>query len=72
MATYVLVHGGGHGGLGLTTKRRRRAASAGPRGHAPTLTGLGERSHLLSADIDLDMHIQDIRACSCWTRTSAT
>src|SRR5262249_40886700 len=27
---------------------------------APTLTGLGERSHLLSKDINLDTHITDI------------
>jgi len=26
------------------------------------LTGLGERSHLLSADVDLDMHITDVTA----------
>ena len=33
------------------------------RGHevyAPTLTGLGERAHLLSPAIDLDLHIEDI------------
>ena len=30
--------------------------------YTPTLTGLGERSHLLSADIDLDMHIHDVVA----------
>ena len=26
----------------------------------PTLTGLGERSHLLSRDVSLDTHIQDV------------
>lgn len=30
--------------------------------HAPTLTGLGERSHLLSTSIDLDTHITDVVA----------
>jgi pimeloyl-ACP methyl ester carboxylesterase len=30
--------------------------------YAPTLTGLGERAHLLSADVDLDMHIRDVVA----------
>jgi hypothetical protein len=33
------------------------------RGHivfAPTLTGLGERSHLARADIGLDVHITDV------------
>jgi len=28
----------------------------------PTLTGLGDRSHLLTQDIDLDTHIQDVEA----------
>ena len=28
--------------------------------HAPTLTGLGERAHLLSADITADTHVMDI------------
>ncbi len=28
--------------------------------YTPTLTGLGERSHLLSKEIDLEMHIQDV------------
>ena len=28
--------------------------------YTPTLTGLGERSHLLSADVDLDLHIRDV------------
>jgi pimeloyl-ACP methyl ester carboxylesterase len=30
--------------------------------YTPTLTGLGERSHLLSADVDLDLHICDVVA----------
>jgi pimeloyl-ACP methyl ester carboxylesterase len=30
--------------------------------YTPTLTGLGERAHLLSPDIDLDTHIQDVTA----------
>jgi pimeloyl-ACP methyl ester carboxylesterase len=30
--------------------------------YAPTMTGLGERSHLLRPDIDLEMHIRDIVA----------
>src|SRR5439155_11780907 len=28
--------------------------------YAPTLTGIGERKHLLSREIDLDTHIQDV------------
>ncbi len=59
MATYVLVHGGGHGGWCYQHVARLLRA----RGHevyTPTLTGLGEREHLLSPDIDLDTHITDV------------
>jgi pimeloyl-ACP methyl ester carboxylesterase len=34
--------------------------SEGHEVHAPTLTGLGERSHLLSSRIDLDLQITDV------------
>ena len=59
MATYVLVHGGGHGGW-CYQKVARLLRSAGHEVHTPTLSGLGERSHLMSADIDLDTHITDV------------
>jgi pimeloyl-ACP methyl ester carboxylesterase len=61
MATYVLVHGGAHGGwcYGPVARILR---SAGHEVHAPTLTGLGERSHLLRPGIDLDTHIDDVVA----------
>jgi pimeloyl-ACP methyl ester carboxylesterase len=61
MTTYVLVHGGGHGGWCYQRVARLLAAE----GHAvytPTLTGLGERAHLLSDAVDLGMHIDDIVA----------
>ncbi|GAA3193651.1 alpha/beta hydrolase [Actinocorallia longicatena] len=61
MATYVLVHGGGHGGW-CYRKVARLLRSAGHEVHTPTLTGLGERSHLLHPDIDLDTHIEDVTA----------
>jgi pimeloyl-ACP methyl ester carboxylesterase len=61
MATYVLVHGGGHGGW-CYQPVARILRSAGHEVYAPTLTGLGERSHLLSPAIDLDMHIRDVVA----------
>ena len=59
MATYVLVHGGAHGGwcYGKVARLLRRA---GHEVYTPTMTGLGEREHLLSVAIDLDMHIADI------------
>ncbi|MFC5749054.1 alpha/beta hydrolase [Actinomadura rugatobispora] len=61
MATYVLVHGGGHGGWCYGPVARILRA-AGHEVHTPTLTGLGERSHLLGPHVDLDLHIQDVSA----------
>lgn len=57
--TFVLVHGAWHGGWCWKLLARELRA----RGHevyTPTMTGLGERSHLLSEDINLDTHIADI------------
>ncbi len=59
MATYVLVHGGGHGGW-CYAKVTERLQALGHRVYAPSLTGLGDRSHLLSPSIDLDTHITDV------------
>ena len=61
MATYVLVHGGGHGGW-CYQRVARLLRAAGHEVHAPTLTGLGERAHLLSRAVDLDLHIRDVVA----------
>ncbi len=60
MASFLLVHGAWHGGW---CWRDVSAAllRAGHRVHAPTLTGLGERAHLLRADIDLQTHITDVQ-----------
>jgi pimeloyl-ACP methyl ester carboxylesterase len=59
MATYVLVHGGGHGGW-CWQKVASRLRAAGHEVHTPTLTGLGERSHLIGPGIGLDTHITDV------------
>jgi pimeloyl-ACP methyl ester carboxylesterase len=61
MATYVLVHGGGHGGW-CYQRVTRMLRAAGHEVYAPTMTGLGERAHLLRQGIDLDLHIRDIVA----------
>ncbi|MGW6333019.1 alpha/beta fold hydrolase [Nocardia rhamnosiphila] len=61
MATYVLVHGGGHGGW-CYREVARLLRAAGHDVYAPTLSGLGERSHLASAGIGLETHIRDIAA----------
>jgi len=57
--TFVLIHGAFHGGWCW----RRVADGLERHGHkvfAPSLTGLGDRSHLLSKDIVLATHIADI------------
>jgi pimeloyl-ACP methyl ester carboxylesterase len=59
MATFVLVHGGGHGGWCYQAVARI-LRSHGQEVYTPTMTGLGERAHLLSPAIDLDSHITDI------------
>ena len=59
MSTYVLVHGGGHGGWCYQRVARMMRAK-GHDVYTPTLTGLGEREHLVSKAVDLDMHITDI------------
>jgi pimeloyl-ACP methyl ester carboxylesterase len=59
MATFVIVHGawsGGHAWRWVRPLLRR----AGHEVFTPALTGLGERSHLASAQVDLDTHIQDV------------
>jgi pimeloyl-ACP methyl ester carboxylesterase len=59
LATYVLVHGGGHGGWCYQPVSRLLRAQ-GHDVYAPSLTGLGEREHLFRCDVDLDCHITDI------------
>jgi len=57
--TFVLVHGAWHGGWCW----RRVSDLLQRQGHkvfTPTLTGLGERSHLLSKDIRLATHVTDV------------
>jgi pimeloyl-ACP methyl ester carboxylesterase len=61
MSTFVLVHGGGHGGW-CYSKVARILRAEGHEVYAPTLTGLGERSHLMRPGVDLDMHIRDVVA----------
>lgn len=59
MAIFVLVHGAWHGGwCWAGTEAALRAL--GHEVHTPTLTGLGERKHLLTAEITADTHVLDI------------
>ncbi len=57
--TFVLVHGAWHGGWCW----KRVSEMLGDSGHevyTPTLTGLGERSHLLDAKVNLATHVTDV------------
>ena len=59
MADFVLVHGAWHGGW--CWKRVVDALHAqGHRAFAPTLTGVGERVHLMSSLFSLETHIADV------------
>jgi pimeloyl-ACP methyl ester carboxylesterase len=59
VATFVLVHGAWAGGL-IWRPVAQGLRQAGHDVFTPTLTGLGERKHLLSRDIDLGTHIKDV------------
>jgi len=57
--TYVLVHGAWGGGW-YFKKTDSLLHSMGHEVYRPTLSGLGERVHLTSGDIDLETHIKDV------------
>lgn len=59
MAAFVLVHGGGHGGW-CYQKVARLLQAKGHAVYAPSLPGMGEHTHQLNPNIDLDMHIDDV------------
>lgn len=57
--TVILVHGGFHGGW-CWTRVAEPLRTHGWRVYTPTLTGLADRSHLLTRDVNLNTHVQDI------------
>lgn len=59
MATFVLVHGATAGGW-YWNQVAPRLREGGHAVFTPTLTGLGERSHLASPEVGLDTHVRDI------------
>jgi pimeloyl-ACP methyl ester carboxylesterase len=67
--TFVLVHGAWHGGW-CWRRVADRLRAAGHAVFTPTLTGLGERSHLLRAGIGLDTHIADVANAMKWEALS--
>lgn len=62
---FVLVHGSWCGGW-IWQQVRPLLEQAGHRVHAPSLTGLGDRSHLLSPHVNLSTHIDDIANLMRW------
>lgn len=60
MANFVLVHGAWHGGW-CWRRVVQALVSQGHRAHAVTLTGVGERAHLMSSAITLETHISDVQ-----------
>jgi pimeloyl-ACP methyl ester carboxylesterase len=63
--TFVLVHGAWHGGW-CWRRVADRLRGGGHNVFTPTLTGLGERSHLMGAGIDLKTHIADVVNVMRW------
>src|SRR3546814_398800 len=59
MTTYVLVHGGGMGGW-VWKYVAAPLRAEGHIVHTPTLTGFGERHHLISRDITTATHVADV------------
>ena len=65
MATYLLVHGGFQGGWAYR-RVARLLRGAGHEVYTPTLTALGERSHLAYVQVNLDTHVADIGNVILW------
>ena len=61
MSTFVLVHGAWQGGWAWDRVVPLLRAQ-GHEVHAPTLTGVGDRAHLISPQVGLDTHIEDVLA----------
>lgn len=57
--TYVIVHGA-WGGAWQFKNTAKKLSENGNIVYRPTLTGLGERFHLLNDQINLDTHIKDV------------
>jgi pimeloyl-ACP methyl ester carboxylesterase len=64
---FVLVHGAWHGSW-CWPRVADRLRSSGHKVFTPTLTGLGERSHLLAPEIDNATHVTDVVNVIKWER----
>lgn len=63
--TFVLVHGAWGGGW-VWRRVADRLRLAGHRVFTPTLTGLGDRSHLCSPAVTLTTHVLDVANLALW------
>lgn len=59
MSTYLLVHGAWHSGR-CWERVVPLLRAAGHRVLAPSLTGYGDKAHLLGPDVGLDTHVADV------------
>ncbi|MFF7648391.1 alpha/beta fold hydrolase [Streptomyces sp. NPDC007983] len=59
MSTYLLIHGAWHSGR-CWERVVPLLTSAGHRVLAPSLTGYGDKAHLLGPEVGLDTHVDDI------------
>lgn len=59
MTPLILIHGAFTGGW-IWRRTARALARLGWEAHRPTLTGCGERSHLLRPETSLAMHVEDV------------
>ncbi|GAA1539344.1 alpha/beta hydrolase [Kribbella lupini] len=59
MSTYLLVHGAWHNGQ-CWERVVPWLASAGHQVFTPSLTGYGDKAHLLGPEVGLDTHVDDI------------
>jgi pimeloyl-ACP methyl ester carboxylesterase len=69
MATFVLVQGAWVGGW-YWKRVRSRLQAQGHEVFTPTLTGLADRSHLLTPDVNLETHIMDVANLIRWEELS--
>lgn len=69
MASFVLVHGAWHGSW-CWSRVRSSLQAKGHNVFTPTLTGVGERSHLLTRDVTLETHILDVVNLIRWEELS--
>jgi len=67
MATFILLHGAWEAGW-IWKETASHLRTAGHEVFTPSLTGLGERSHLAGPAVDLETHIADVLGVLKWER----